>query len=107
MSKNGRPIAPNGFNNAMKNIVNAYNKAEQEKAVEEKRPPVLIPHISAHTFRHTGCTRMAESGMNVKVLQYIMGHAHFDVTMEVYNHLGDRARIENEIAKLDSMAVNF
>ena len=29
------------------------------------------------------------------------------VTMEVYNHLGDRARIENEIAKLDSMAVNF
>ena len=45
--------------------------------------------------------------MDIKVLQYIMGHAHFDVTMEVYNHLGDRARIENEIAKLDSMAVNF
>ena len=36
-----------------------------------------------------------------------MGHAHFDVTMEVYTHLGDRARIENEIAKLDSMAVTF
>lgn len=45
--------------------------------------------------------------MDIKVLQYIMGYAHFDVTMEVYNHLGDRARIENEIAKLDSMAVNF
>lgn len=42
-----------------------------------------------------------------KVLQYIMGHAHIDVTMEVYNQLGDRARIENEIAKLDSIAVNF
>ena len=45
--------------------------------------------------------------MDIKVLQYIMGHAHIDVTMEVYNHLGDRARIESEIAKLDSMAVNF
>lgn len=45
--------------------------------------------------------------MDIKVLQYIMGHAHIDVTMEVYNHLGDRARIENEIAKLDSIAVNF
>ena len=50
---------------------------------------------------------MADCRMDIKVLQYIMGHAHFDVTMEVYNHLGDRARIENEIAKLDSMAVNF
>ena len=40
-------------------------------------------------------------------IEYIMGHVHFDVTMEVYNHLDDRARIENEIAKLDSMAVNF
>ena len=59
------------------------------------------------TMRHTACTRMAECRMDIKVLQYIMGHAHFDVTMEVYNHLGDRARIENEIAKLDSMAVNF
>ena len=45
--------------------------------------------------------------MDIKVLQYIMGHAHFDVTMEVYNHLGDRARIENEIEKMDSMAVNM
>lgn len=42
-----------------------------------------------------------------ETLVAVMRHAHFDVTMEVYNHLGDRARIENEIAKLDSMAVNF
>ena len=66
-----------------------------------------VPKVSAHVMRHTACTRMAECRMDIKVLQYIMGHAHFDVTMEVYNHLGDRARIENEIAKLDSMAVNF
>ena len=43
----------------------------------------------------------------MKALQYIMGHAHFDVTMEVYNHLGDRARIEKEVAKLDGMVENF
>lgn len=104
MSKNGRPIAPNGFNNAMKNIVNAYNKAEQEKAVEEKRPPVLIPHISAHTFRHTGCTRMAESGMNVKVLQYIMGHSNISVTMDVYSHAQEE-NITNEIDRLEQTQI--
>ncbi len=51
--------------------------------------------------------RLCLSDYPKQQLQYIMGHAHFDVTMEVYNHLGDRARIENEITKLDSMAVNF
>lgn len=66
-----------------------------------------LPKVSAHVMRHIACTRMAECRIDIKVLQYIMGHAHFDVTMEVYNHLGDRARIENEIAKLDGMAVNF
>ena len=58
-------------------------------------------------MRHTACTRMAECRMDMKVLQYIMGHAHINVTMEVYNHLGDRERIENEIARLDKMAVDF
>ena len=50
---------------------------------------------------------MAEQGIDMKVVQYIMGHAHFDVTMEVYNHLGDRVKIEKEVAKLDGMVVNF
>ena len=35
-----------------------------------------------------------------------MGHAHIDVTMEVYNHIGELTRIENEIARLDSMVLN-
>ena len=50
---------------------------------------------------------MAESRMDIKVLQYIMGHAHISVTMEVYNHLGDRTRIEKEVARLDDTAISF
>ena len=65
-----------------------------------------LPKFSAHVMRHTACTRMAECRMDVKVLQYIMGHAHIDVTMEVYNHIGELTRIENEIARLDSMMLN-
>lgn len=101
-TKSGKPIAPNGFNNAMKNIVNAYNKYETKKAEEEKRSPVLLPHISAHTFRHTGCTRMAEAGIDIKVLQRIMGHSDISITMDVYNHVNDD-RIQNELEKLESM----
>lgn len=48
-------------------------------------------------MRHTACTRMAECRMDVKVLQYIMGHAHINVTMEVYNHIGELTRIEKRL----------
>lgn len=107
IAKSGRPLMPYGVNNALYNIVDAYNKQEVKNAKKESRKAELLPKVSAHVMRHTACTRMAECRMDMKVLQYIMGHAHIDVTMEVYNHLGDRERIENEIARLDKMAVNF
>ncbi len=91
----------------MYSIVDAYNKEEVQKAKKEHRKAELLPKVSAHVMRHTACTRMAECRMDIKVLQYIMGHAHIDVTMGVYNHLGDRERIKQEIARLDSMAINF
>ena len=55
-------------------------------AIEENREPVLLPDFTPHTLRHTFCTRMAENGIDVKVLQEIMGHKNLSVTMQVYNH---------------------
>ena len=105
-AKSGRPLMPYGVNSVLYNIVDAYNKEEVQKAKKEHRKAELLPKVSAHVMRHTACTRMAECRMDVKVLQYIMGHAHIDVTMEVYNHIGELTRIENEIARLDSMVLN-
>lgn len=102
-SKSGAPLAPNAVNNVLKNIVDACNKLEEELAVAERRKPCLIPHISAHILRHTGCTRMAEAGMDPKVLQYVMGHADISVTMGIYNHVSGKERVLREMAKLDAV----
>ena len=59
LSKNGRPLMPEGVNSFLRNIVNAYNRQERKTAERENREPELMPHISAHILRHTGCTRMA------------------------------------------------
>ena len=37
---------------------------------------------------------------------YIMGHAHIDVTMDVYNHVSEMSRIESEITRLESVAIS-
>lgn len=83
----GKPYATNAINFALDNIVKAYNKSEHAQAEKEHREPELLPHISAHILRHTACTRLAESGLEPKVLQYIMGHANISVTLDVYTHL--------------------
>lgn len=100
MSRYGSPLMPNAVNHALENIVNAYNKQEKAKAKDEGRKPELLPRMSAHTMRHTCCTRMAERGVDMKVVQYIMGHANIAVTLEVYDHLTEKTRIEKEISKL-------
>ena len=46
---------------------------------------------------------MAERGMDPKVLQYVMGHASISVTMEVYNHITSKQRIEKEIKKMNDL----
>lgn len=101
-TKGGKPFQPNCVNRFLINIVSKYNKEEEIRAKKEHREPVLLPDISAHTLRHTGCTRMAESGIDIKTLQYIMGHATINMTMDIYNHI-DTARLITEIQKVDGL----
>lgn len=69
---------------SIQGIVETYNREELMNANRDKRPPVYLPKISAHIFRHTFCTRMCEQDVNLKVLQDIMGHRNIRTTMEVY-----------------------
>lgn len=104
LAKTGRPLMPSAVNNVLYNIIDAYNKAETGKAEEERRTPAFLPKISSHSLRHTACTNMAKRGMNIKILQYIMGHAHSDVTMDVYNHIAGMEDVKEEIIKYEKAA---
>ena len=83
-------------------IRDMYNKEETENAIEENREPILLPSFTPHTLRHTFCTRMAENGMDVKILQEIMGHANISVTMQVYNH-ATFERTQKAVEEVDSI----
>lgn len=94
------PYSITSFNAILYGIVKSYNEEELKNAKREKRSPVLLPKISNHILRHTGCTRMAEVGIDPKVLQVIMGHSDPAVTMKVYNHV-DQERMKKEIMKIE------
>lgn len=75
---------PTDVNRAIHRIVEDYNNEETTNARKERREAVLLPHFSAHSLRHTFCTRFCENESNLKVIQSIMGHADITTTMDIY-----------------------
>ena len=56
------------------------------KKYKKLHPDKPLPHITPRVFRHTFCTNYANSGMDIKNLQYLMGHSDASVTLNVYTH---------------------
>ena len=76
--KDERPLVAMHWEKYFQHIVEKYNKIYKEEL------PTITPHVCRHTF----CTNMAKSGMNPKILQYLMGHSEISITMDTYSHLG-------------------
>lgn len=83
-SGEGNVYLPEAVNEAIHRIADEYNVLEAELAEKEKREPILLPRFSAHSLRHTFCTRLCEKENNVKLIQSIMGHADIRTTMDIY-----------------------
>lgn len=77
LDKNERPKVALHIENEMRWAMKKYKKLY---------PETPLPHITPHVFRHTFCTNYANDGMNIKDLQYLMGHSDASITMNVYTH---------------------
>lgn len=72
------------LNKVYKRIIRDCNDAE---FLNSENPSVLLPNFSSHTLRHTFATRLCESGMNMKLIQNILGHSEISTTMDIYTHV--------------------
>ena len=71
------------LNKALRRIIRDCNQEILDKT-KENETVVLLPKFSCHTLRHTFTTRLCESGMNIKVIQAVLGHADISTTLDVY-----------------------
>ncbi len=69
------------LNKAICRIIRDCNDAVLAKGEND---PTLLPSFSCHTLRHTFTTRLCESGVNIKVIQDVLGHAGISTTMNIY-----------------------
>ncbi len=87
----GKPMLAYQWEKKFQHSVEKYNKIYK----------VELPKITPHICRHTYCTNMAKSGIAVKTLQYLMGHADIATTLNVYTHL----KLEDAKDELEQMKV--
>ena len=76
LDKNGNPKVGLHLDHHMQWTMKKYRRTQQ----------IPLPTITPHVLRHTFCTNMANAGMDLKSLQYLMGHSDAGVTMNVYTH---------------------
>lgn len=51
-----------------------------------------IKPFTAHAFRDTFATRCIEAGINPRTVQELLGHADFNLTMNLYGHVMDKTK---------------
>ena len=48
-----------------------------------------VAHKTFHALRHTFATRALESGVSIKVVSEILGHASIQITLDTYSHVSE------------------
>ena len=76
--------------------VNAFFLSSQKRRISTETVKWLVkkycslagldPKISVHKLRHTSATLMYRNGVDVRVLQEILGHKHLNTT-QIYTHV--------------------
>ena len=67
----GRPITPSGLDQAHARLLARAG----------------LPHIRLHDVRHTMGAVAIREQVPIKVLQYLLGHAHYSTTADIYAHV--------------------
>ena len=72
-----RPLHGVDFDRIFRNVHRRYKQSGA----------LPIAALTPHILRHTFCTGLVRRGLDVKSVQYLMGHASAGVTLDVYSHV--------------------
>ena len=109
--KNGEMMNENSFR-AMWGLVKArkkpdpqFVKKQKEKKIPDRHPDVkriIDFDVTPHMLRHTYATRCIEKGMDVKEVQYLLGHTDPALTMKIYADYCEEQRKAGTFSKARS-----
>ncbi len=88
-----------------KGVIRRYHTAEstlQKAVASATRQGGIAKRAGVHTLRHSFATHLLEDGVNIRIIQDLLGHRHIETTM-IYTHVM-RKNIDGVKSPLDAMA---
>lgn len=86
------PAATGG--NATRQTVRSMMAIIERRQIDQTKKPhpqraaqTLDFHVTPHLLRHTYITRLCQSGMDIKKIQYLAGHSSVTLTLNIYAHV--------------------
>lgn len=90
LTNSGKPTDARIWDSRFRSYCRQINKFQDGK----------LPRITPHSCRHTFCSDMALDGMNLKILQKVMGHSSLQITADRYTHVDNEDEIVKEFHKI-------
>lgn len=101
----GKPQSKSAFNSMWRSVTCRMAKGGIAPGSSPENHPDVIRaidfYVSPHILRHTYITNLCRSGLNLKIIQYLAGHAKAQMTLSIYIHA-----TENRPEDLSEM-INF
>ena len=89
-NREGGPVSYSSWRSLWR-VVEARTAGERGKVGDKVRNHAVVISLDfpvhPHQLRHTYCTRLILGGVDVKRVQYLMGHANARITLEIYRKL--------------------
>lgn len=93
----GAPFYAGSFNHFWKLVSDRFGP--NAKCTARVRGVRTDDNVTPHVLRHTYATRCFEAGMDIKEVQYLMGHSDPSVTLGIYTHYCKKSREEATFEK--------
>lgn len=85
-----RMVKPHTYTKYLKNgekVKVTISPEKGEKAQKRNYCYTIDFDVSPHILRHTYITNLLLAGVDVKTVQYLAGHEHAKITLDIYSHL--------------------
>lgn len=74
------------------NYMEALSAADKEDGFIAIYDDECFEEFTAHQLRHTYCSMLHWSGVDIKTAQELMGHSEYETTANIYTHVDDNSK---------------
>ena len=75
-------------------ILNGVTRTMLADGLDRALERAGLPRVTLHGLRHTMASVAVDGAIDIRVLQSLMGHAHYQTTADIYAHVNQQPRVE-------------